>query len=60
MELEYYKVDKKVKQRVYDCPYNEGCSCAKMNCYRCGWNPIVDKIRREKILGVNREVTANG
>lgn len=60
MELEYYKVEKQEKKRSYDCPYNEGCSCRKMNCYTCGWNPIVDKIRREKNLGVNREVTANG
>ena len=43
------KKDKK-SYMAYDCPYNEGCACHRMECHRCGWNPKVHKERLEKIL----------
>ena len=52
MELVYIKNDpdyKEKKPRAYDCPYNPGCHCAKMDCYRCGWNPKVEEARKEKM-----------
>ena len=60
MELKYYKVEKQAKPYSYDCPYNEGCSCTTKDCYNCGWNPIVAKIRMAKLMHGSREVTANG
>lgn len=35
---------------VFQCPYNEACSCdpKKRRCNRCGWNPNVAKARLEK------------
>lgn len=52
MELEYIKVEKQDKKYGYDCPYNEGCRCPKPDCYSCGWNPIVAKMRMDKIMEV--------
>ncbi len=37
-----------------DCPKqpeNPGLVCGKANCDRCGWNPDVEKRRKEKIRG---------
>ncbi len=37
-----------------DCPKqpeNPGLVCGKMSCDRCGWNPDVEKRRKEKIRG---------
>lgn len=28
------------------CRYNEGVSCKDRRCDRCGWNPLVAKIRQ--------------
>ena len=47
MKLEYVKVAKYIKPTV--CKYNEGCRCTTRDCYNCGWNPIVAKMRIEKI-----------
>ena len=52
MDLVYIKNDpdwQKKKAKSYDCPYNPGCHCSTMDCYRCGWNPEVEKARREKM-----------
>lgn len=48
MELTYIKNDiVKQKNGKYACPHNPGCACERMNCKSCGWNPSVDKARRE-------------
>ena len=57
MDLVYIKNDpdyKKKRYQVYDCPYNNGCHCDKMDCYRCGWNPKVEEARNKK-LGIKKE-----
>lgn len=28
------------------CQYNEGVSCKDRRCDRCGWNPLIAKIRQ--------------
>ena len=33
------------------CPYNERVDCDSDTCDRCGWNPVVEKMRKETILG---------
>ncbi len=48
MELEYYKVTKQVKKPTV-CPHNEGCQCITKDCYHCGWNPVVAKIRADRL-----------
>ena len=51
MELVYIKNDRPKRKnyyKVFDCPYNEGCRCEKMDCKRCGWNPKVDEARRAR------------
>lgn len=30
------------------CPHNEGVLCESMKCVKCGWNPKVEKARRER------------
>jgi hypothetical protein len=32
------------------CPYNEGVSCTTRKCVGCGWNPSVDRRRREQMM----------
>jgi hypothetical protein len=53
MELQYIKNDpnwkKKKSYKEQPCPYNEGCSCLKKECWRCGWNPKVEQARTEAI-----------
>lgn len=49
MELKYVKVANYVKPTV--CPHNDACRCEVKNCYNCGWNPKVAKMRMDKILG---------
>ena len=41
----------KIKDPVYTyvCQYNGGILCDKKVCWKCGWNPEVDKERRERI-----------
>ena len=41
-----YKKKKKAKKRMV-CPYNDACFCYKKECYKCGWNPTVAKLRQE-------------
>ena len=52
MELQYIKNDpewkKKKSYKDKPCPYNVGCRCQTMDCWRCGWNPKVDEARRAK------------
>ena len=51
MVLEYYKVDPNYKKETqFVCPHNNGVMCDVKNCYHCGWNPIVSKIRLDKII----------
>jgi hypothetical protein len=54
MELQYIKNDpnwkKKKSYKEQPCLYNEGCSCLKKECWKCGWNPKVAKARTEKIM----------
>ncbi len=33
------------------CKYNDGVLCANHKCDRCGWNPVVEKARKEKLNG---------
>lgn len=55
MEPEYYKPKRYKKPTYYDCPHNEGCRCKVKDCYHCGWNPKVQKIR-DRRLKIKREV----
>ena len=48
MKLEYVKVASYIKPTV--CPHNSACRCTEHNCYNCGWNPKVAKMRLDKIL----------
>lgn len=32
------------------CPYNEGVTCEKRTCNRCGWKPEVAKARTEEFM----------
>lgn len=51
MTLEYYKVDPNYKKECsFKCPNNAYVACTQKNCYHCGWNPIVAKMRMDKIL----------
>lgn len=49
MELQYYRVDKKIHGK-YVCPHNDACRCVQKNCGGCGWNPKVAKRRVDKLL----------
>lgn len=35
--------------KMSPCRYNTFISCNKNNCFSCGWNPDVNKDRRNKI-----------
>ena len=35
----------------HPCKYNYGVSCFDQKCEGCGWNPDVQKARKEKIYG---------
>lgn len=52
-KLEYVKVASYQKPTM--CRYNEGCRCLVRNCYNCGWNPKVAKLRMEKLLSAKTE-----
>lgn len=41
----------KKKGAFPQCPHNEGvcCRAVKKECYRCGWNPAVEKARSAQI-----------
>lgn len=32
------------------CRFNEECHCDSLDCVRCGWNPVVAKMRTEQWL----------
>lgn len=34
----------------YPCRFNEGCHCHTLDCYRCGWNPVVAEARLKQLL----------
>ena len=36
------------------CIYNDGVDCETHNCERCGWNPAVEKERKEAIFGIQK------
>lgn len=50
IKLEYYKVDPNYRRKPYACHHNDACVCEKRECYKCGWNPKVSKMRLEKYL----------
>lgn len=37
-------------EAVNDCKYNEGVGCDIQRCENCGWNPVVEKRRKEALL----------
>lgn len=51
MKLEYVKVAKYAKydRKPTVCPHNDACRCENQDCYNCGWNPKVAKMRIEKL-----------
>ena len=36
-------------EAVMDCKYNEGVGCDIQRCENCGWNPEVEKRRKEAL-----------
>ena len=42
--------EKKKDEGRYDCRFNDGCHCYDLNCGRCGWNPVVAKMRQAQLL----------
>lgn len=46
--------------RNYDCKFNNGCACAKLECSRCGHNPAVAKARTKVILDRMQREALNG
>lgn len=46
------------KQKQFTCPHNEGVVCSLKRCYTCGWNPDVEKRRKEKIRQRRKEILA--
>ena len=46
IKLEYVKVASYTKQTV--CHNNDAVRCDAKNCYNCGWNPVVAKMRLDK------------
>lgn len=62
VRLQYIKNDpdwksKRKSEKSAPCPYNEGCHCTSKDCWRCGWNPKVEKARKE---AYERRVLENG
>ena len=41
------KIYCEVVRAVPACKYNEGVDCTRQSCHNCGWNPEVEKIRKE-------------
>ena len=54
MKLEYVKVANYKKN--LSCPHNKELVCDTKMCKRCGWNPVVAKMRMEKLQGTKTEV----
>lgn len=47
-----YRYRQRAAQRMEPekkCPMNEGITCGGGDCFRCGWNPEVEKARKEKL-----------
>lgn len=43
----------KLEKRLENpCKYNEGVACLIQQCDGCGWNPEVQKVRKDKIMEV--------
>lgn len=44
-----------IKKKPDPCKYNLGVnrdgSCTKAKCKTCGWNPAIEKLRKEKLNG---------
>ena len=62
MKLQYIKNDpdwksKRKSEKSAPCPYNDGVHCDTKDCWRCGWNPKVEKARKE---AYERRVLENG
>ena len=36
-------------EAVNDCKYNEGVGCDIQRCENCGWNPAVERMRKEAL-----------
>lgn len=54
-------MDEQVKKKLPRCAYNLGVGCDKANCHcgTCGWNPEVERKRKEKIYAKRGLVYAN-
>lgn len=50
-DLYWRQETKSVAQEGYGCLFNEGVSCEVQDCKSCGWHPIVERRRREAIVG---------
>lgn len=37
------------KSEEHPCKYNQGVGCIVQKCSKCGWNPEVEQIRKEKL-----------
>ena len=47
----YYRRKKMTEEVVVVlCKYNDGVVCDKQNCQNCGWNPEVEKMRKEQLV----------
>jgi hypothetical protein len=53
MKLEYVKIKGYTKDTT--CPHNDACRCTKRECFKCGWNPTVAKMRLDKFRGKKTE-----
>lgn len=45
-----------MEQERPECPFNSGVLCDERKCRACGWNPMVDKKRKEEIKERKREI----
>ena len=50
-ESYYYREKKQSDSTRPVCQYNDGVLCEKQKCENCGWNPEVEKARKEKLNG---------
>ena len=49
--LDRYYDKQRQKPKEAECKYNDGVLCARRKCEKCGWNPEVEKARKEKLSG---------
>lgn len=45
----YYYGQARKNASESECPHNDGVLCGKPKCKTCGWNPDVEKRRKEKL-----------